>query len=162
MESQIYIGRVLEQFVFIQTDLEVNHWKWNFDCDLLKRRKNRKMEVQSEVNNCVGKVNEAIQDMDEMMETNCESYSEDCVDNCHLPENGHDCEHEYDQLCEIRIFIAGFRACVQETIRYLIEEEGLMLNDPFVISLQQYLQMQETMYILQCLGTYPDSPPPSD
>ena len=79
-----------------------------------------------------------------------------------MPENGHDYEHEYEQLCEIRIFIAGFRACVQETIRYLIEEEGLMLNDPFVISLQQYLQMQETMYILQCLGTYPESPPPSD
>lgn len=124
-------------------------------------------EITSEVNSCVGKVNESFQDIGvEMMETNCEAnFSENNLENCRLPENEHDYENDYenefDHLFEIRIFVTGFRACVQETIRYLIEEEGLLLNDPFVISLQQHLHMQETMYILQCLNSYTELPSPS-
>ncbi|CAN8017157.1 unnamed protein product [Ixodes persulcatus] len=39
--------------------------------------------------------------------------------------------------------IAGFRACAQEAIRFLIEEEHLPGDDPLVLGLWRHLAMQE-------------------
>lgn len=52
----------------------------------------------------------------------------------------------------MQYFCSGFSTCAKEAIRYLVEEEGLSRNDPFVAGLNQHLVLQETFYLLQCLS----------
>ncbi|XP_077525373.1 uncharacterized protein LOC144136705 [Amblyomma americanum] len=44
---------------------------------------------------------------------------------------------------ELDWIIAGFRACAQETLRFLIEEEHLPGTDPMVLGLFRHLILQE-------------------
>ena len=43
------------------------------------------------------------------------------------------------------IFVAGFRDCSQEAVRYLVEEERLSMEDPIITGLQEYLRDRETV-----------------
>lgn len=76
---------------------------------------------------------------------------------------------EAKQLSDLELFIAGYRSCAQEVLRYLIEDEGLSPEDPIILSVHNHLQCQEELYILQYLASAvllgsPSSPtpPPSD
>ncbi|XP_064488866.1 uncharacterized protein LOC135400852 isoform X3 [Ornithodoros turicata] len=46
---------------------------------------------------------------------------------------------------------AGFRACAQEAIRFLIEEENLPGDDPLVVGLWRHLALQELSLDLNSL-----------
>ncbi|CAM1297664.1 Uncharacterised protein g1893 [Pycnogonum litorale] len=41
------------------------------------------------------------------------------------------------------LVLSGYKACTEETLRYLVEDEGLPLDDPLVIGLQQHLVTQQ-------------------
>lgn len=52
-------------------------------------------------------------------------------------------------LAEMKVFIKGFRSCANETINYLIEDEGLSPEDPVVVNIREHLKVQEKMYLFQ-------------
>ncbi|KAL1431639.1 hypothetical protein MTO96_013758 [Rhipicephalus appendiculatus] len=47
--------------------------------------------------------------------------------------------------------IAGYRACAQEALRFLIEQEQLPGNDPVVLGLWRHLALQELTMDVDCV-----------
>lgn len=60
---------------------------------------------------------------------------------------------EEKELSDLEIFIAGYRSCAQEILRYLIEDEGLSPQDSIILSIQNHLYRQEQVYIIQYLAS---------
>ncbi|XP_013774131.1 uncharacterized protein LOC106459090 [Limulus polyphemus] len=59
---------------------------------------------------------------------------------------------------EMHELVAGYRACAEEAIRYLIEDEKVAPDDPLVLGLWQHLLLQEA----ELLGNHDDNPDSDD
>ncbi|XP_076373886.1 uncharacterized protein LOC143258586 [Tachypleus tridentatus] len=59
---------------------------------------------------------------------------------------------------EMHELVAGYRACAEEAIRYLIEEEKVAPDDPLVLGLWQHLLLQEA----ELLGNHDNNPDSDD
>lgn len=53
------------------------------------------------------------------------------------------CSSSSDEGSQLDWAIAGYRACAQEALRFLIEQEQLPGNDPVVLGLWRHLALQE-------------------
>lgn len=67
-----------------------------------------------------------------------------------MPTPGCSSSNSSDDGGQLDWAIAGYRACAQEALRFLIEQEQLPGNDPVVLGLWRHLALQELAMDVDC------------